>query len=728
MKSAACFAKPPSRNTGGNARCRGAGLPSRPFTGSRPKLTVGRANDPAERQADELADRALAGRPRGRSGDVQRTAHPGASASEARGNVTGLAAPPAVQRLLAEPGRSLDPAARRHFEERFQRSFADVRVHDGESADSASRQIHAQAFTAGSHIAFARGQYRPGDAQGRRLLAHELAHVVQQSPGGPTAPNAGASVVRRAPAPAAKSAEDERADRIDHHPAWGSWPGGSGSVEGYQEMEANLTFSDEGGFYESREFRAWYFYGWRGLAKLEHPDKALQMVAAVLIPDAAARKKFFSDINAPTPSGNVAAASSALDEARRSGSIYDPGRFIAAMGTAIALDQAQSTGNFDEVDFFVMANGRDISKSFDLWSFERFTIDGVEVAPSSFQKVNDELVARKESVEPERDFTWLGADAKAGQLTTPSKDLAKNNKIPKKALGGIFSLTYRLSDGRVLRRENWHHIAPDGDYEKGNRSLRFLWSQYAIPPGLPMSDTAGLMMIEGELVASRMNQQAKFGSFKPVKPAKPARVKAGKMPAGEEGEAGAPPVKAGKAPPTEEGHANNPPAAKAPAQPQGPRAILPGGKSIPPDSHSGGYHGTTVPPEVAMKSGLPARGDNWDLQNHAEELWHYQPAGKQVNDSAYRGTTSVQSDPVNQSGAAYFAGEGNYVYEIRGVPTWDVNKSLQGQVRSGGNYRGNLMHGEGEYAIPAQVAPDKIVRWGVVKSDRAGRLFVEWHK
>jgi hypothetical protein len=62
-----------------------------------------------------------------------------------------------------------------------------------------------------------------------------------------------------------------------------------------------------------------------------------------------------------------------------------------------------------------------------------------------------------------------------------------------------------------------------------------------------------------------------------------------------------------------------------------------------------------------------------------------------------------------------------------GVPTWDVNKALEGRVGTTGSFRGNLMHGEGEYAIPARVPPENIKRWGVVKSDARGRLYVDWH-
>lgn len=88
-------------------------------------------------------------------------------------------------------GRPLDTSTRGFFESRFNRNFGHVRIHDdGQSAAFASN-INARAFTLGSHIGFASGQYTPETQSGRRLLAHELTHVVQQgetgglTPGGP---------------------------------------------------------------------------------------------------------------------------------------------------------------------------------------------------------------------------------------------------------------------------------------------------------------------------------------------------------------------------------------------------------------------------------------------------------------------------------------------------------------------------------------------------------------
>ena len=80
-------------------------------------------------------------------------------------------------------GRPLDSHIRAPFERAFGYSFADVRVHTDAAAASSARQLGARAFTHGARIAFGPGQYQPDSAAGQRLLAHELAHVVQQGKG-----------------------------------------------------------------------------------------------------------------------------------------------------------------------------------------------------------------------------------------------------------------------------------------------------------------------------------------------------------------------------------------------------------------------------------------------------------------------------------------------------------------------------------------------------------------
>ncbi len=77
-------------------------------------------------------------------------------------------------------GQPLDPVTSQFFESRFGRDFSQVRVHQGGQAADLSRSINARAFTMGNNIAFAAGEYQPHSSEGKRLLGHELTHVVQQ--------------------------------------------------------------------------------------------------------------------------------------------------------------------------------------------------------------------------------------------------------------------------------------------------------------------------------------------------------------------------------------------------------------------------------------------------------------------------------------------------------------------------------------------------------------------
>lgn len=108
-------------------------------------------------------------------------------AAEAAPSATNDAAePPASTQALIEglgAGEPLDAELRALFETRMGADFSHVRIHTDAAAARSARQIGARAFTYGSHIAFAAGAYQPGSESGRRLLAHELTHVLQQSAG-----------------------------------------------------------------------------------------------------------------------------------------------------------------------------------------------------------------------------------------------------------------------------------------------------------------------------------------------------------------------------------------------------------------------------------------------------------------------------------------------------------------------------------------------------------------
>jgi hypothetical protein len=98
-----------------------------------------------------------------------------------------------VDDALASPGRPLDPRTRRAMETRFGYDFSAVRIHDDGRAAATAADLDAAAFTVGHDIVFGDGRFDPSSAEGRRLLAHELAHVIQQSRSTP----AGRSVVQR---------------------------------------------------------------------------------------------------------------------------------------------------------------------------------------------------------------------------------------------------------------------------------------------------------------------------------------------------------------------------------------------------------------------------------------------------------------------------------------------------------------------------------------------------
>jgi hypothetical protein len=80
-------------------------------------------------------------------------------------------------------GSPVEPGARSFLEDRMGADFSDVRVHTGAKADESARSINAQAYTVGSDVVFRSGAYQPDTPGGRHVLAHELAHVIQQKSG-----------------------------------------------------------------------------------------------------------------------------------------------------------------------------------------------------------------------------------------------------------------------------------------------------------------------------------------------------------------------------------------------------------------------------------------------------------------------------------------------------------------------------------------------------------------
>ena len=121
---------------------------------------------------------------------VQRKAN-GASARAASG------AAPTIRESLQSEGHPLDAGTRAFMRQRLGHDFGHVRVHTDASADRAARATDARAYTIGSDVVFAAGEYSPHTADGRRLLAHELVHTLQQE--GPASDPA-MPLIRRKPA------------------------------------------------------------------------------------------------------------------------------------------------------------------------------------------------------------------------------------------------------------------------------------------------------------------------------------------------------------------------------------------------------------------------------------------------------------------------------------------------------------------------------------------------
>ena len=168
-------------------------------------LRIGDPNDAYEREADRVADEVMAGgRPRpewsfsrisvatplqrkcacggsgGWEGECKECEEKKTLQRKAAGPAEPGVAPPIVHEVLNSPGQPLDTASRAFFEPRFGHDFSQVRVHVGGQASASARAVRARAYSVGNAVVFDEGQYRPESLEGRRLIAHELAHSVQQ--------------------------------------------------------------------------------------------------------------------------------------------------------------------------------------------------------------------------------------------------------------------------------------------------------------------------------------------------------------------------------------------------------------------------------------------------------------------------------------------------------------------------------------------------------------------
>ena len=134
-------------------------------------IPVNPANDRLEAEANAVAGN-LTGQPPAHAVPPAAPAGPPSSGAPA--------VPPIVHTALASSGRPLDPETRSFLEPPLGRDLAAVRVHTGPLAEQSARALDAQAFTIGQHVFFDSDRYDPRTRRGQWLLAHEVAHTVQQ--------------------------------------------------------------------------------------------------------------------------------------------------------------------------------------------------------------------------------------------------------------------------------------------------------------------------------------------------------------------------------------------------------------------------------------------------------------------------------------------------------------------------------------------------------------------
>ena len=164
------------------------------------KLKIGQSDDAYEQEANRVSEQVMrmpetqaspartwnrepAKFPAGQLGSEQESL----PTAQVQGSDGKQIAAPGVDEVLRTPGQPLDPATRFFMERRFGHDFSPIRIHTDKPAAEASAALGAEAFTVGHHIAFAQAHFLPGTADGKRLVAHELAHTIQQS--GATSPH-----------------------------------------------------------------------------------------------------------------------------------------------------------------------------------------------------------------------------------------------------------------------------------------------------------------------------------------------------------------------------------------------------------------------------------------------------------------------------------------------------------------------------------------------------------
>jgi hypothetical protein len=137
------------------------------------KLSIGSPNDEYEKEADQVADGIM--RMTGESSSIQMKSSSNTSITHASENIA-----KGISRN-EQSGQSLPEGIQMDMGNKIGANFSEVKIHTDSNAIRMNQELGAKAFTHGNNIFFNQTQYNPYNTEGKRLLAHELTHVIQQS-------------------------------------------------------------------------------------------------------------------------------------------------------------------------------------------------------------------------------------------------------------------------------------------------------------------------------------------------------------------------------------------------------------------------------------------------------------------------------------------------------------------------------------------------------------------
>lgn len=163
---------------------------------------------------------------------------------------------PVKELMNSGGGSALDGPTRSFMESRLGADFSDVRVHTGAKATEAARSVQAHAYTVGTDLVFQDGQYNPSSNDGRKMLAHELTHVMQQRSGPVDGTPAAGGISVSDPSDRFERAAEATADRVMAGEAAGLQRQETGEEEEEEGLQASSIQRQESAGEEDEEVQA----------------------------------------------------------------------------------------------------------------------------------------------------------------------------------------------------------------------------------------------------------------------------------------------------------------------------------------------------------------------------------------------------------------------------------------------------------------------------------------